>query len=161
MIEFEIVETNPVIKREIQLFYDYHYPQYSEAVSQFLAVPDRVSHVVFAFENLTVAGMIPIIKLVPERDQYCGENHYAYFYTILAPEYRSRGLCNQLLKEAVSLLIGIGAKKIRVSKSSGNNVKHTIFTDMKFNLIKYDENAEEYKHTYELDVSKWGETNEG
>lgn len=155
MIQFDITKVNLEIEEEIQDFFDKNAPEFSSIVKQFINV-HRFTYLVYAFNDKEVVAINPIIKLIFGRDNGkispIIEDHYAYYTTVVHLNYRNQGLCNSMLKESVRLLEGIGAKKIRVAKSSLNNVKHSIFTDMLFDLVSYDETKEEFKHTYELDV---------
>lgn len=100
-------------------------------------------------------GTNGVLRLLEERDPGpFSKEHWAYFFTLVDPDYRNQGICNGILRMTTKFLIEMGAEKIRVDKSSLNTVKHSIFTDMGYKLLKYQAVKVEFKHTYELDVNK-------
>ncbi len=114
-----------------------------------------ITYSVNAKDGDKLVGTNGIIKLDEATDPGpFAKNHYAYFYTLVHPDYRNQGICNGILRMTTKFLIEMGADKIRVDKSSSNTVKHEIFTDMGFELFKYHPEKTEFKNTYELDVSK-------
>lgn len=153
-MKYKITEVTQTEKNIITKFYNDHCDKDALIIKSFIDA-NRFSHLITIEYNSEIITILSIIKLEAEKDY--GEltnNHYQLFHTVVHINYRNQGYCNAMLRIAVKLLIGIGADKIRVSKSSLNDVKHTIFTDMNFNLLKYQPEEIEYKHVYELDTNK-------
>jgi len=151
---YEIKEITNIEKKQILEFYDNHCDKNISIIKSFLDV-DRFSHLITIKDVDKIIGILPVIKSEVGRDYgELTDNHYQFHRVVIHTDYRSQGYCNAILRMGVKLLIKKRADRIRVSKSSLNNVKHTIFTDMKFDLLKYNPEALEFKHIYELDVSK-------
>lgn len=158
MITYNMVLVTEQNKSLFRQFFYTHFKQEAYCMDSFIT-NNQYKYMTVAYDDLKLIGLFPVVKLSKDREDHntygeVTDNHYSYTYAVVHLDHRNKGLCNGILRMAVKLLIDVGADKIRVAKSSLNNVKHTIFTDMGFDLINFDDTKTEFKHIYELDVSK-------
>lgn len=141
------------VRKEVSEFFQAHCA--CDMISPWFEVPNRISHIVWGQDGETVIGLIPIIQLTPYRDgDEWGEitsRHFQLYYTVVHTDYRGQGLSYTLLRAATHYLFNdYQADKVRVGKSCLNNVKPTVFTEVKYNVIHRFEEDPEYKDLYEV-----------
>jgi len=158
-MKFTLNKITEAQKKIVTEFYDTHYE-----VGVIESLIDHLSHVLKCTIGGKLVGIVPIGKLKYIKDsnrRSCSKEHYRLHRVVVHKDHRRKGICNALVRMSVKKLIGIGAKRIRVTKSSTNFVKPHILTNMKFRVHMYEPDEPEFKYTYELVtkfvVNKWGE----
>lgn len=136
---------------EYQNLFNVNYPEKAQSVKDFLTEP-RLSYFVCTRENGKLVGTMGISRWDSEHNGVdVQEGNYQFFHLVVDESHQYQGIAVGLIKMAVKFLIFIGARIIHNHKRE-NVIKHTIFTDLKFELIEYDETEVEYKWNYKLDI---------
>ena len=138
-----------------KLFED-HFPEKAASVKEFIGV-DRLLYYINAKDNDKLVGAMGILKPLGEvnvgEPRYANKTHYSFFHLVVHADYRNQGVATGIIRMAIKFLIDRGAVKIRNHKRE-NIIPHTVFKDLGFKLIEFNDEELDYKWIYELDVSK-------
>ena len=152
MYTYHIEKIDNSNSKEFQLNFDTYFQEKSKQIEDFLK-ENCVYNICAKFNN-QIVGSMGVMKydIIPELPEI-KEDHWQFFHLLVHPDHRNQGIALGIIRMAVKFLINLGAKKIRNHKRE-NIIPHTVFTDMGFELINFDDEKLDYKWTYELDVSK-------
>jgi GNAT superfamily N-acetyltransferase len=128
-----------------QKLYDDFFPEKATEMNK-LKTDNKLIYNICAIENNKTVGVMGIT--LQDKD------YYRFLHLVVDSNYTGQGVATGIIRMAVKFLIEKGASKIRNHKRE-NIIPHTTFTDMGFDLIRYDPDyPNEYKWVYELDINK-------
>jgi len=78
-------------------------------------------------------------------------NFYQFLHLVVHEGHRNKGVATSIIQQSVPLLQGVGATIIRNHKRE-NYIPHTVFTDLGFVLVEYNDEEEIFKWTYQLNL---------
>ena len=148
----KITEENKALYESL---YDTYFHEKVESIREFVGA-NRLGYYINAKEDNQIIGAMGILLPqgeVGEGEFYRNLNYYSFFHLVVHVDHTGQGIATGIIRMAVKFLIEMGAIKIRNHKRE-NIIPHTVFTDMGFELVSFNDEEPEYKWNYELDVSK-------
>ena len=151
--EMELInEVNAVNAASCLKLFEDHFPEVYSYFQPYMEV-EKLDRFICAKDDGEIIGAMGVLNNKRPDDFPDGivePDYYQFFHLVVHPDHTGQGIATGIIRTAISLLHGVGAKKIKNHKRE-NIISRNTFEELGFVLKEFDDEEPDYKWTYLLD----------